>query len=189
MNANAPRTTPLCMAAIQGDLTALAQLAEAGADVVHDDHAFGMAVWRGDRPFVEELLRRGAEITGDVMARAVRRAQMEMIDLLIEHGGDLRQRTENGSTMLFCVPYGEEVRPLWERIIDAGVDVNAVNDAALIWHAGCIPELVEFLLEHGADPTIRNAAGETALDMAINEEVRELLRRAMKESNAEDAEP
>ncbi|MDY7107701.1 MAG: ankyrin repeat domain-containing protein [Planctomycetota bacterium] len=185
VNANAPNATPLWQAAFGGDIAVLEQLAEGGAEIVNDEPAFMVAVQMGRRPFVEELLERGAEITGLVMARAVRSTRMEMIDLLIEHGGSLRQRGGDGSTMLFHVPCDKEALPLWERIIDAGVDVNAVNkagDTALIYQAGCMPELIEFLLDHGADPTMKNAAGETALDLAINEEVRALLRRAMEDS-------
>lgn len=192
VNANAPRTTPLFMAALNGDVTVLEQLAEAGADAVNDEQAFAIAVRFGHRPFVEELLERGAEITGLVMARAVRSTRMDMIDLLIEHDGSLCQRCEDGSTMLFYIPCDKVRRPLWERIIDAGVDVNAVNntgETALIYQAACLPELVEFLLDRGADPTMKNAAGETALDWAVSEEVRELLHRAMEEPDAGDDEP
>ncbi len=41
-------------------------------------------------------------------------------------------------------------------------------------------EAVQWLLEHGADPHMRNRDGHTALDLATDERKRELLRAAME---------
>ena len=66
--------------------------------------------------------------------------------------------------------------------LDQGTDVNAIrpekrNGTALIIAARKgNPEIVSLLLARGADPTVANHEGETALDLAKGQEVKELMR-------------
>lgn len=59
-------------------------------------------------------------------------------------------------------------------LLELGADVNAIGSGgrpAIHWAAGWFGRepLVRFLLEHGADPTIRDRSGDTALDIAERE--------------------
>jgi len=84
-----------------------------------------------------------------------------------------------------------------ETLIAAGADVNALsvvsnspvygrlghNTALMFATAAGKQAMVEFLLAHGADPSLRNLAGETALSMALqndNPAIATLLQSAMK---------
>lgn len=84
-----------------------------------------------------------------------------------------------------------------EALVAAGVDVNALstisdspvygrlgqNTALMFATAAGKQEVVEFLLAHGADPSLRNLAGETALSMALLNDhpaIAVLLQSAMK---------
>lgn len=84
-----------------------------------------------------------------------------------------------------------------ETLIAVGADVNALsvvsnspvygrlgqNTALMFATAAGKQAVVEFLLAHGADPSLRNLAGETALSMALlndNPAIATLLQSAMK---------
>jgi ankyrin repeat protein len=119
---------------------------------------------------------------------------LEIVRLLVEHGADLEWRdprrklapigwaNESGHTpvvrWLFeagspadfheAAAYGfvERVREALDedpsRVDETAGPGTALHHAALWGH----PEVVELLLERGADPSIRNGDGETALDIA-----------------------
>ena len=79
--------------------------------------------------------------------------------------------------------------PLAEKLIRAGADVNATNKHGngALWTAVMSARgdyaLVDLLLAHGADPDIRNRAGKSPLDLAIdmgNAQLIEKLRHAGK---------
>lgn len=67
-------------------------------------------------------------------------------------------------------------------LLERGADVNAVRQddlkATALMTAAKAGEvaLVELLLEHGADPSLTNSEGQTALDLASDSAVKKLLR-------------
>ena len=70
-----------------------------------------------------------------------------------------------------------------EKYLKEGVDINAQasdgNTALMIASVNNKPDIVKFLLEHGADPNIKNDAGNTALYLlgapSANKQILELL--------------
>lgn len=97
---------------------------------------------------------------------------------------------------LFAYAMAGDLRQV-ETLIAAGADANALsavsnspvygrlghNTALMFATAAGKQDVVEFLLAHGADPSLRNLAGETALSMALLNDIPAiavLLQSAMK---------
>jgi ankyrin repeat protein len=78
---------------------------------------------------------------------------------------------------------------LVELGVDAGVDINAVNDAgqtALHIAAQASDAIVKYLAEHGANLDAKDKQGRTALDVAMGKGVRARIggEPTMRESTA-----
>lgn len=143
--------TPL-VAAIKNRATAAARvLIDAGADVNAADDLADSA-----------YLYAGAE------------GLDEILDMTLTHGADLRSVNRYGGTALIPAcehGHGGAVR----RLIDAGVDVDHINNSgwtamheAIVYGDGTprYQAVVSALLAAGADPSIHDGAGRTALDNA-----------------------
>lgn len=87
-------------------------------------------------------------------------------------GMSLRYKGEQGAPLIMsALTYKKEIAFIW-AMLDAGCDVNAAytpfNTTALMM--ACkdgSAELVELMLDHGADATIVDVTGNTALDAAL----------------------
>ncbi len=169
----------------KGDKQLFDRLVEAGAEVCRDEYVLWGAVSRRQSVFVQALLELGCEVTPAIMHTAVHKpdSELRIIDLLVAAGGRLDWRAETGETALCYVNRSEEFRALWERLLEAGIDVNAANQdgrTALFFRSEDNDSFVRFLLDHGADPTIRDKRGKAALDYQEGG-VAEILREAIEE--------
>jgi ankyrin repeat protein len=176
---------PLVAAAVGGHVDVLERLIAAGVDVDRNPYILYIACSHDHRPFVEAMINHGCAVTAEALSAAVRRNRVEQLDWLLERGGNLLDRTETGQTLLFDLHADTDALPLWERLIDAGIDIDARDQngmTALMAAEGA--EVVRFLLKHGADPTITDNAGNTALDFALPGEMSELIENAMREWEA-----
>lgn len=107
---------------------------------------------------------------------AANNAGLEGMLALLQAGADPLATTRRGGNALNYVPFDfdttrEEKLAKVRLLLDLGVDPNgdikhawATPLMGAAWFAG--PEMVEMLLEAGADPTPRNSEGQSALDMA-----------------------
>lgn len=94
---------------------------------------------------------------------------VEPMKALIDAGADVNLRVAQGVTPLMaaCGPYPEAVRLL----LESGAEVNATDEienfTALMYAAveGLSP-VVDILLKHGADPTLKDVDGDTAASFA-----------------------
>ena len=84
----------------------------------------------------------------------------------------VKYRDENGWTVLFVMAMKHDWPELAAALIERGCDVNAKEEGAgngntALHYAGDRNrrETVRVLLEHGADPTIKNDDGDTAADI------------------------
>jgi uncharacterized protein len=108
----------------------------------HDENALMLAALKGQVPLVRRLIERGAEVNKPgwtplhYAASHPGPASAGMIDLLLEHHAYIDAESPNGTTPLMMAA----------RYGD--------------------PKGLGLLLEAGADPTLRNALGLTALDFA-----------------------
>ncbi|MGW4481986.1 ankyrin repeat domain-containing protein [Rhodococcus triatomae] len=143
--------TPLVAATKANAVAAAIALIDAGADVNAKDDMHDSA-----------FLYAGAEGLNEILART------------LAHGADVLSTNRFGGTALIPASehgYGETVRML----VAAGVPVNHVNDPgwtalleAVVYGDGSprYVDVVTQLLDAGADPSIRDADGLTALDHA-----------------------
>ncbi len=174
----------LLTAASDGDTARVRELIARGADLEVRDE-------RGRTPLVaatknravdaaRALIDAGADVNAkdDLQDSAYLYAGAEGIDDILEltltHGADLRSVNRYGGTALIPASehgYVSTVR----RLIAAGVDVNHVNKPqwtalheAIVYGDGSdkYQQVVRALLDAGADPSIRDGSGRTALDNA-----------------------
>ncbi len=190
----------LVTAADYGATPALEKLLDEGADVnmTMRRTALHAAAENGDLEIVDVLLEHGAgvnlqDIHGRVpMFVALGTHQLEVARRLADAGTDPGVRTTDGGTLLTEAVRTEDVG-LVTWALKHGIDVNATRPkkkhaTALIIAAGAgNAELVKLLLANGADPTVTNHRGLTALDFAKGRDVKELLRKAAERPQADDS--
>lgn len=166
--------TAVFKAAFGGHYDVVKILVEKGADI-HRDWMNGQTVLHSavesrSADVVEYLLDRGADIDafhpgiGTPLAAAARLGATDIVRLLIKRGADVNRQNESDVeryTPLLCV-----VESLWgER-----------SESARTKGFG----IARMLVEAGADLGVRNANGETALDMAADvPDMESLLKRAL----------
>lgn len=145
--------TALGHAANEGKLEAVQFLLTRGADPNASDA-------RGITPLM--LAASAASASRCVYGRA--KADTRLVRALLASGADVHARDERGRTALFYA--GQEVIP---TLVAAGAEVN-VQDLegltplmAVDWNT----ELAQTLLDHGADPTLQDVHGWTALHHAL----------------------
>jgi len=102
---------------------------------------------------------------------AARSGDTAAIKLLVARGADpnLADTAANGWTPMEHAIHKHQVAAV-TALLDAGANVNATSrngTTALMMAAGYgYTDVVELLLARGADRTLKNAKGETALDLA-----------------------
>ena len=177
-------------------------LYEAGAEINVPDDAWRSTplchcMYQENYEQARWLLEQGARLDWRSIRAAAKASTIEGLELLIEYGLILDEYDHEGGSLLFEVnpmdPFSK-TQEVWIFLLDAGVDVNALNhigDTVLLEAVifGGI-EIMTLLLEHGADPTIRNADGETALELTFDEEREKqtLLKEAMTQWKAQHPE-
>jgi ankyrin repeat protein len=160
--------TPLMVAARSGAAAVVEQLLRKRANVnAHGSRGQTALMWAAAQKHpdvVQLLLAHGADVQArsDVwgMVMAVPPHGRPEYNRWIPHGGD--------TALMFAARVGDLASA--KLLVGAGANVNdadawGVSATALAAHAG-FPELVDFLLDKGADPN-QSAAGFTALHAAI----------------------
>jgi hypothetical protein len=144
-------TTPLMLAAYEGDVEKAEKLLKEGADVKAADSSGWTALHHSVYSDQEEELN------------------SDMIKLLLQYGADPLQEDDEGDVPVHLIAsYGES--ELLKTILKQGIDVNTVDgygDPLLISAVySDDPETVKMLLEAGADPHLKDESGGTALQVA-----------------------
>lgn len=126
---------------------------------------------------VETMLIEGCDpnlespIGFDCLYLAVHSKFLDAVKLLIEYGAEINKNTKMWSQR---TPLGLAcsigVKEIIEYLVQKGADINGVDkDSYTPLHCACMgdskPEIIKFLLNHGADYTIKTNEGNTALDL------------------------
>jgi ankyrin repeat protein len=190
-----PMSLDLKRASSEGDIHTVRSLVEAGADVnATDEHGSGTLLTFHPE-VITYLLSKGAdpniqtnENGSSVLAGLAFVNEVECVRILLQHGADAnRGRTESLETPLhhaLAGAGGPKSTELIQLLIDQGADVNARTEPGILscnfWRdartrgetplhraaAYASVEIVEKLLQAGADRTIRDVNGDSPLSWA-----------------------
>ncbi|XP_006164231.1 ankyrin repeat domain-containing protein 65 [Tupaia chinensis] len=145
------------------------------------------AVWKGPAGLVMQLLRQGASVEErDLVGRtplhlAVLRGHAPLVRLLLQRGARVDAVDHAGRTPLHEAAWHGHSQPQAEQRSSRLQDLRTIRDKSGSFRAeplqGCHPwkqcweppfpfQDIEVLLDHGADPTIRDRHGRSALHRA-----------------------
>ncbi|MGZ8243202.1 ankyrin repeat domain-containing protein [Methylomagnum sp.] len=118
------------------------------------------------------------------LIKACQQGRSEIVEKLIESGADCASSIDAyGNDALWAACYSGDLRTI-AALVDARLDLNRRNPSgatALIYAASAgKTEVVEFLLELGADPALKTEDDFTALELAANLDILKRLRRATR---------
>lgn len=117
---------------------------------------------------VRDLLDRGGIVDGYTFATGILSASREILRLLVENGADLTTLYRGKNMLNYGASLGYE--HIAEYLLSKGMNINHQGDdgetALMAAVKSCRPEVTEFLLRRGADMSLRNSEGLTALDLA-----------------------
>ncbi|KAH7303458.1 ankyrin repeat-containing domain protein [Stachybotrys elegans] len=162
---------------------------------VHAESAFYTAARLGHSNIVGLILDHGVPINtlftdGTALIKAIKRSEMEMAMLLLEHGANVNMAMKNGMTPLIAASRlgnPDIVQELMQRSASAEHTMDG-GETALLSAAGCNhPEVLKILLSWGANVNASKHSGQTCLIYAAEHgavETVQLLLQAGADVNA-----
>ncbi len=174
---NERKSLELMDAALQDNAHAIDSLVKAGANINYVDEfgdtALCQAALQGHTETLKKLLSyltaRYSKNRALILASGA--GHSDIIDILLKAGAEVNTYMKNFHTPLFQAIKHNNIKALQRLLATACIDVNQED------HEGIIPILLaakngrlamlKLLVSHGANITIKNAEGRTALDMAI----------------------
>lgn len=175
----------LFRAAEQGDTAAIQRLLADGAPINAQDEqgrtAVLIATHARQTDAVRTLIEAGADInirdqrSDNVLLYAGAEGLLDILRLAIVAGADTRITNRFGGTALIPAAERGHVEVVRELLTTSDVDVNHINnlgwtallEAVILSDGGPRhQQIVQLLLEHGADPTIADKDGVTPLEHA-----------------------
>ena len=158
----------------------------AGLYSISYETALLLAIRRGDLAAAERLLGAGASIDTRLLSlsEAVHSSTLEVVLWLLSRGA--RVNRWNGDRygplhVLLVQPADKRpggkasTMPMLEVLLKAGADPNARFEGERTLLMWCDSEVIKALLEHGADPTLADRGGDTALHVTRSVEAIKLL--------------
>jgi ankyrin repeat protein len=136
------------------------------------------ALYSGDLKVIERYINKEninwVDENGDSllsMAVSGEGSNMNIIRLLIKQGAEVNFRLRDGGTLLHFAAHLLR-KDLAAVLLRAGCNPNATDDAGQAARAKVLfafnpkADMIALLLEHGADPTMKQAGSESALELA-----------------------
>ena len=109
----------------------------------------------------------------------------KLMNLLLDHGADVNAIASHGGgqTILHIASRFNECLPIVKTLVKHNADVNAKNQfdstpLSLACWKGCT-NIVKYLLEHGANPYIKDDSGKLHMDVAKTQEIKDILQSYM----------
>ena len=130
-----------------------------------------------NRDGIRHLLEAGADVDARdeehdeaAIILAAKFADAEIVELLLDKGAKVEARDDRGRTALFFADVGSKV---FAGLVAAGADINAKDNEGntiLMQNVSQSSSAadVEELLRLGIEPNVRNRTGESALDLALD---------------------
>ncbi|XP_032372349.1 uncharacterized protein LOC116689823 isoform X2 [Etheostoma spectabile] len=127
--------------------------------------------------FTKKQLNKRYATGENLLHKACKKNDLEQVKMLIQAGININMEDYAGWTPLHEASLGDEA--VVKELLKAGANVNArscdgvtpLNDAVMAGNY----QVVKLLLQHGANPSDRTVGGQSALDMAEDETMKELL--------------
>ena len=159
-------------------------------DFCLEDKYLITAVKRGLHEALEQILHFNKNVhleyeEGSLLHHAASEGHLKCAELLVNNGADVSATTPHGGTPLHCAAW-KGYTDIVQFLLKNNAQVNAINfveqATPLHWaakqnHTNC----VALLLAASADPTLKNAANQTAADYAEehgHQELASILREA-----------
>jgi ankyrin repeat protein len=140
-------------------------------------HELIHAAKEGDVAAAKAALAAGAEANGfpiqlSPLAWAIQAGSLEIVDLLLDHSADPNLLDADGDSPLYAAIV-ERQFAIAERLLNRGADVNYQcknTEHSTPLHTAAsygLGEFIQLLVEHGANPDLKDELGNTAYDYAV----------------------
>lgn len=195
----------LISAAENGDTVNVLKLLDEGADInATDQHgrtAVLAATYNNKADTVKVLIQKGADINirdhklNNVLLYAGAEGLLEIVKLAIEAGAETKLTNRFGGTALIPASERGHVEVVRELLTHSDIDVNHINnlhwtaliEAVILGDGGeKHQEIVQLLVDHGADISIGDREGITPLEHALKRgytEIAEILQSSERSQN------
>jgi len=153
--------------------------------------ALAGACVKGNTEEIKELIKKGADVNGDVVAyvktkgdtvetrhistpliESIKCLKTEVIKLLVKNGADVNKSNSNGVTpLMFAIMYFPQNMDIINFLLDNGADLDAFDKSGNTPLCGAVaagrPGAVQLLLERGAEINAPNRKGFTPVMLAV----------------------
>ena len=176
---------------VEDKLDAVRELQRLGLEFTVE--AFLKTVQDGHQSLVDLFVRAGInihsrdELGNPAFIIALKNGYTVIANILLTAGADPNARDKQGFTplLLACGKATKGYKEIARKLIRLGADVNASDPLGwtpllLALSAGTV-EVIELLLEHGANPSARTRKGESAVSLAQKFSEEDLLKLLFKE--------